>query len=97
MQVDEAPTPDRQDGKQVEHVASLVLPEESKDGNIRVTTAAPEFTPATFKEQPGLSADEPSKMSQEQQVTIACPLHVIVTRATTAYCGFVAKPYSATL
>ena len=83
----EDPTTDRQDGKLVEPVLDMLLPPESTDGNIRLTTAAPELAPATFKKQPGLSADEPLKMSRKQQVTIACHLHVIATHATNAYWG----------
>ena len=79
MQVGEGPTPDRQDGKQVETVLSMLVPKESTDGNIRLTTAAAELTLATFMKQPSHSAEEPLKMPQEQQVTIACPLHVIAT------------------
>ena len=76
MQVGESPTPDRQDGEQGEGVLSLLLQRESTDGNIRLTTAAPELMAAAVEKQPAQSADEPLKMSPEHQVTVACPHQV---------------------
>ena len=69
MQVDEAPTPDRQDSKQDEHVLSMLLPNELTDGNTELITASPELTAAAVKRQPAQLTAEPERASPMHEVT----------------------------
>ncbi|KAL3162957.1 hypothetical protein ABBQ32_009390 [Trebouxia sp. C0010 RCD-2024] len=50
-QNDNAPIPDRQHDRQLQHVQSMLLPEETTDGNIRSSTTAPDLIQATGRKE----------------------------------------------
>ncbi|KAL3160976.1 hypothetical protein ABBQ38_009366 [Trebouxia sp. C0009 RCD-2024] len=63
-------TPDRHLDRQVERVLKTLLPEESTNGNFRLSTVAPELIRATVKSEPAQPTDEPEIMSSKHQLGV---------------------------